>query len=208
MLWFTSDTHFNHENVIGHSRRPFSSLVEMEEALIYDWNFYVSPGDTVYHLGDFALSWGRKHAERIDQLLARLNGDKWLITGNHDRKEVTANPRWRQVLQYHELKVDIGEVHKQRIVMCHYPMRSWNQMHRGAWMLHGHSHHNLTDIGGKILDVGVDGHQYRPISFDEVFTFMNHRRIQAVDHHVVEPAETDLDSTGFYGRHIHHEDSI
>lgn len=186
MIWFTADTHFNHTNIIEYSARPFSSLEEMTEKLIENWNMRVKPGDTVYHLGDFALSYGEKHRELINDLLADLNGQKWLITGNHDRKEVTSNRRWVKVLDYCEIKVDLGGEHKQRIVMCHYAMRVWNQCHRGAWMLHGHSHGNLVDVGGKTMDVGVDCHRYAPISIDDVAKFMATRVPLVLDHHVVE----------------------
>lgn len=182
-FWFTSDTHFNHARIIEHSTRPFISLEDMTETMIANWNDLVRPGDTVFHLGDFAISWGKKQAAAIDSILARLNGQKWLICGNHDRDEVKRNQRWVQVKDYHEIKVDRGGLHKQRIVLFHYAMRVWNQMHRGAWLLHGHSHGNLSDIGGLSMDVGVDCHGFRPISLDEVADFMATRAPVVVDHH-------------------------
>jgi calcineurin-like phosphoesterase family protein len=182
-IWFTSDTHFNHANIIEYSRRPFVSLEEMTETMISRWNSCIKRGDTVYHLGDFALSWGARHAQTIDSLLSRLNGQKFLIVGNHDRKEVLENSRWQSVDYYRELKVDLGGVHKQRIVLCHYAIRVWNQMHRGAWMLHGHSHGSLTDIGGKILDMGVDCHDFCPVPLERVQHLMEHREFVALDHH-------------------------
>lgn len=185
-IWFTSDTHFNHENIIKYSSRPFADLEAMTEVLVGNWNAVVRPEDTVYHLGDFALSWGSKHRELIDSLLSRLAGQKWLIVGNHDRDEVTKNPRWNSVKPYHEIKIDLGGAHKQRIVMCHYSLRTWNQMHRGAWMLYGHSHGSLTDIGGKTIDVGVDVHGYKPISIEAVKEFMDDRPVVECDHHSVE----------------------
>lgn len=185
MIFFTADTHFGHAAVIEHSRRPFADLAAMHEALAYAWNDRVKPGDTVYHLGDFALSWGRnKSGAMIDDLLARLNGHKWLICGNHDSDEVTKNPRWLKVVDYHELKIGLGGIHKQRIILSHYPMLAWNQNHRGSWMLHGHCHGKLPDPGGKIADVGVDVRQYRPWSLDEVAEFMADRPIVCRDHHV------------------------
>lgn len=182
-IWFTSDTHFNHANIIEYSSRPFDDLDDMTETMIARWNAVVHHSDTVYHLGDFALSWGKKHKELCDSLLERLHGQKWLIVGNHDRDEVVKNPRWHKVTHYHEIKLDLGGEHKQRIVMCHYAMRVWNQMHRGAWMLHGHSHGNLTDIGGKTLDVGVDVHGYAPVSVEAVKAFMDGRTVVECDHH-------------------------
>ena len=183
MIWFTADTHFNHGNIVSYSSRPFDDLEDMTERIIEQWNERVNHGDLVYHLGDFALSWGKRDFDPIDWILSRLNGNKWLIRGNHDREEVYKNPRWNKVEFYHELKVDLGGVHKQRIVLCHYAMRVWNQMHRGSWMLHGHSHGNLSDIGGKSMDVGVDCHDYRPISLDEVAQYMANREFVSYDHH-------------------------
>lgn len=183
MIWFTSDTHLNHAGIIEYSKRPFSNKEEMEETIIARWNERVAKGDVIIHLGDFALSWGKKHYDLIDSFLSRLNGNKWLICGNHDRDEVKKNPRWTQVKDYHELKVDMGDVHKQRIVLFHYAMRVWNQMHRGAWLLHGHSHGNLTDIGGKSMDVGVDCCNFYPISVEDVAKFMRDREIVSWDHH-------------------------
>ena len=182
-IWFTADTHFNHENVIEYSARPYRDIEHMTEQLVTNWNNKVSNGDTVYHLGDFALSFGAKHRELISQLLGRLKGQKWLIKGNHDRKEVTDNALWTKVLDYHELKVDRGGEHKQRIVMSHYAMRVWNQCHRGAWMLHGHSHGNLVDVGGKTMDVGVDCRGYAPVSIEDVAAFMETRTQLELDHH-------------------------
>jgi calcineurin-like phosphoesterase family protein len=184
MIWFTSDTHFNHENIVKHSNRPFTDLGEMTEVLVKNWNEVVEKGDTVYHLGDFALSYGKQSVDLIDKLLSRLNGHKHLIAGNHDRKPVLDNPRWASVRDYHEIKVDLGGIHKQRIVMSHYAFRVWNQMHRGAWMLHGHSHGNLHHAEGKIMDVGVDCHFYRPISLDTVIKRMELCPISCYDHHV------------------------
>lgn len=182
-IWFTADTHFNHANVIEYSKRPFADLAEMTETLVANWNSVVERGDTVFHLGDFALSWGKKHAELVDGLLSRLKGQKWLIKGNHDRDEVTRSKRWHMVKDYHEVKVS-----DQRIVLCHYALRTWNQSHRGSWMLHGHSHGSLADIGGKILDMGVDCWAYRPIAFEGVAFAMSQRPIVSVDHH--EPEST------------------
>lgn len=183
MIWFTADTHFNHDNILAYSRRPFADLAEMTERMIGNWNAVVKPGDQVYHLGDFALSFGKRDAALIDSLLSRLNGQKHLLAGNHDRDEVTRNKRWQTVRHYHELAVDLGGPHRQRIVLCHYAMRVWNQSHRGAFMLHGHSHGSLSDIGGKIRDVGVDCCNYAPISVEEVAAFMASREAVTVDHH-------------------------
>lgn len=183
-IWFTSDTHFNHENIVQLSSRPFSCLQEMTEALIENWNANIKRGDLVYCLGDFLLSWGSKSKPELDRILSQLEGEKYLIAGNHDRQEVKTHRAWRKVYDFYEKKVDLGGLHKQRIVMCHYPLMSWNQMHRGSWMLHGHCHGNLKTNGGKILDVGVDVHGYAPVNIETIAQYMDKQSILARDHHV------------------------
>lgn len=185
MKYFIADTHFNHANCIDFDGRPFSDLQDMTDKMIANWNSVVDPGDEVYHLGDFALSWGRRSSgPLIDDILSELNGNKFLVKGNHDRDEVTKNPRWAWVRDYYEIKADMGGEHKQRIVLSHYAMRTWNQAGRGAWMLHGHSHGNLPDIGGKILDMGCMNWNYFPVSLDRVAEVMRHRVfIPPDDHH-------------------------
>ena len=81
--YVVSDTHFNHENVIRYSNRPYASVEEMNEALIANWNNVVKPEDVVICLGDFAL--GNK--DDIPGIVARLNGMKILVRGNHDRSK-------------------------------------------------------------------------------------------------------------------------
>ena len=75
-----SDTHFGHAKIIDYCNRPFSSVEEMDETMIKNWNETVSNNDTVLHLGDFGL--GNK--EYITSIVKRLNGKKVLILGNHD----------------------------------------------------------------------------------------------------------------------------
>lgn len=77
--WLSSDSHFWHANVIKYCSRPFSSVEEMNEALIAAWNSVVKPGQRVAHLGDFALA-----ARAVETIVPRLNGDIDLYLGNHD----------------------------------------------------------------------------------------------------------------------------
>jgi calcineurin-like phosphoesterase family protein len=155
----------------------------MTEVIIENWNARIGPGDIVYHLGDFALSYGKKDADAIDDILAHLNGNKFLITGNHDRDEVTKNKRWIKVLPYHEIKVDLGAETPQRINMFHYSMRTWNQQGRGSWALYGHSHGNLPQPPGKCMDVGVDPNYFTPLNIMTIKRIMDKKPIFTEDHH-------------------------
>lgn len=171
--WFTSDTHFGHKNIIRYSNRPFASVPEMDEALIESWNSRVKPDDTIFHLGDFAFA----TIERVEEILSRLNGRKQFIHGNHD-KTLLGNKRvlheyfeWNG--PYKEIKVSSGGSGEQFIVLCHYPILTWNKGHHGAWMLHGHCHGTtLHPWGGKIQDVGTDPMGYKPVSFEELCVLM------------------------------------
>lgn len=183
MIFFTADTHYLRDNIIHYSSRPFKNSDEMTERLISNWNERVKPGDQVYHLGDFAISYGKRDQEAIDSILSKLNGQKHLVRGNHDRSEVVKNPRWASVDYYMELKLDLGDTHRQRICLFHYSLRTWSQMHRGSWMLHGHSHGTLPDFGGKTFDVGVDCFSYYPASLEEVKAEMAARNLIPVYHH-------------------------
>ena len=79
-LFFTSDEHLGHFNIIKHCNRPFSSALEMDSTIIERFNARVCPEDTVYHLGDFV--WHEPHE---GMQLKRLNGHHKLVPGNHDR---------------------------------------------------------------------------------------------------------------------------
>jgi calcineurin-like phosphoesterase family protein len=160
-IFFTADTHFNHGNIIELSNRPFTSVKEMDEAMIKNWNDRVKPGDIVYHLGDFAFI---HSLEGVDEYRRRLNGQIQLILGNHDYRYIKNYRKWAWVGHYKEIKV--GD---QMIVLFHYAQRTWNGSHKGSWMLHGHSHGTLKrDWRVKSFDVGVDVWNFAPLSFDEV----------------------------------------
>ena len=81
MIYFISDTHFNHDREFVYGPRGFKSIEEMNETLIKNWNETVTPDDQIYVLGDFFLG---TDEEFIRHTLWRLNGQIYLIYGNHD----------------------------------------------------------------------------------------------------------------------------
>ena len=177
MIWFTADLHFGHENVIKFSNRPFSTVSEMDEAIIKLWNKLVEPRDTVFVLGDFSFHYGATHTSTI---LARLPGNKVLIRGNHDhRKTLKKIHGWTFVRDYYDLK------HKQEhIVLSHYAFEVWRDCHHGSWHLHGHSHGTLP-VRGKRMDVGIDalGWDMGLINFDGVRQILSDEQISSADYH-------------------------
>jgi calcineurin-like phosphoesterase family protein len=157
---FTADTHFNHANIIYFCQRPFSNVTEMNETIIGRWNARVGKRDLVYHLGDIAWGdWG--------PVLERLNGDIILIRGGHDKKsEKKFAGRFLQTADLMDIVIE-----GYTIVLCHFCLRVWNKSHFDSWHLFGHSHGRLPALG-KSLDVGVDGHDFSPWSWEEVKDYM------------------------------------
>lgn len=129
--FYIADTHFGHSNIIRFDNRPFSNINEMDEILIKNWNKVVSDGDIVYILGDF--SW-YKEPETLD-ILKSLNGNKFLIRGNHDRISPKILKQFVKVCDYLEVN-DKGR----RVIISHYPMMSWNGQFRDSVHLYGHVH--------------------------------------------------------------------
>jgi calcineurin-like phosphoesterase family protein len=176
-IWFTADLHLGHSNIIKYCDRPFKDRLEMDVILIKNWNETVQPDDDIYVLGDICFYRG-KEAKAV---ISRLLGNIYLIAGNHDREREleTVCDRFVWVRDYHEMAHN-----GQFIVMSHYPFLSWRNSHKGAWSLHGHCHGSLPDDPtAKRLDVGVDCHDFRPISFDEVNDIMKKKTFTPIDHH-------------------------
>lgn len=138
--FFISDTHFRHANVIKFDNRPFSNIEEMEEEMIERWNNTVGKNDNVYILGD--LCWSSKPDEIVG-LLKRLNGNKMLIKGNHDRG--TKNADVKNAFGQYIKETDKICIDGKNIVMSHYPIASWRNMQRrnldeSSILLYGHVH--------------------------------------------------------------------
>ena len=174
-VWFTSDLHLGHRSVIEFCNRPFDNVDHMDQMLIRNWNDRVHPGDRVYVLGDFSF-----HSEgRTIDILNELQGQKYLIWGNHDkhlRNKDTVKSKFVACKDIYSVKVD-----GQHIVCCHFPMVTWDRCHHGSWHLHGHSHGGLSPLPGKRIDVGVDSWDYKPVSFREITVAMRKLEFASLD---------------------------
>lgn len=164
MIWFISDTHFNHVNILKHCNRPFRNVEEMDEIMIGNWNNKVNKKDTIYHLGDFTFR-SNKH---VREFTNRLNGNIFLISGNHDQKNSQITEVFGQCPQILRIKY-----YKQRIILCHYQLANWQGKNRDilpAYHLFGHSHGTtpLHKIEPRSMDVGVDCNNFTPLSFEEI----------------------------------------
>ena len=153
-VFFTSDLHFGHERIAMYTGRPWKSIEEHDQALAERWNAVVKAGDTTYILGDFAMP--RKteipSMKVYSRYLNRLHGKKILIKGNHDKMSQDMYKQFTEVWDMREINLD-----NRRIVMLHYPMRSWNASFHGSWHFFGHVHGRLPDmVNSMSTDVGVD----------------------------------------------------
>lgn len=129
--FYISDTHFGHFNIIRYDNLPFNSVEEMDETIIKNWNDRVSKEDTVYILGDF--SWYKE--EKTLEILKKLNGNKILIKGNHDRISTRLAQQFNAITNYIET-IDNGT----KVILSHYPMPFWNGQFRNSVHLYGHVH--------------------------------------------------------------------
>lgn len=143
MNFYISDLHFGHKNILAFDNRPFSSVEDMDAALVRNWNSRVAAGDHVYILGDFC--WGK--AKEWPPVLKQLAGNKHLIRGNHDLKQ---SMPW-DVRKYFVEVADYKEIRDgdQHLVLCHYPMPVFKNMYYGWMHLYGHVHttaeHNMVE---------------------------------------------------------------
>lgn len=150
-MFFTGCTHWNHTNIIKLANRPFSSVEEMDETLIDNWNKTVGKNDVVYHLGDFAYHGTTSNSD----ILKRLNGRITLIQGNHDPV------LWGH--KYYEFKEN-----KRLFVLFHYPIEEWNGYYRGAVHIHCHTHKPDLISAERRFNVTVEATGYKPISLEEI----------------------------------------
>jgi calcineurin-like phosphoesterase family protein len=162
MNYFVSaDYHLGHRNIIKYTELPFSSVEEMDETIITRHNEVVKPNDTFIHAGDFTLA----NANKANEYIERLNGKHIFLNGSHDS--------WlkgrKGINQIMELYVD-----GQLAVIGHYAMRVWAASHYNSWHLYGHSHGKLPPVG-KSWDIGINGHNFYPYSWEEIKDIMKTR---------------------------------
>lgn len=170
-LFFTADHHFGHRNIIKFCQRPFETAMEMDDEMVRRWNEKVGPEDEVYHLGDVGLI----NPDILKKILNRLNGKIYLVKGNHEHSALRCAERFEWIKDYHELWVDDPEskTGKQLVVLFHYALKVWRWSYRGTFHLYGHSHGSLPDDSkARAFDIGVDCHDFYPLSYAEVKAIM------------------------------------
>jgi calcineurin-like phosphoesterase family protein len=187
--FFTADLHFGHLAMVERFGRPWATTKEHDEGIIANWNAVVPKSGRVYVLGDISF---RGPAETIE-LFERLNGQIYIIKGNHDKVldkafvQAALNNKIVWIKDYYRLAVRDPETNlRQKIVLCHYPFLTWHGFGKGVWHAHGHSHGNLSaneKNDAKRHDVGVDVNNYTPVSYMQLKAIMATKSEVAQDHH-------------------------
>jgi len=159
MIYITSDTHYNHTNILTYCNRPFSSVEEMNQVLIDNINNTVKPEDTLYHLGDVAFG-----ADKWAEFINRFNCKNiHLILGNHDYR---FKSRMKQSGLFRSVDKQVLFIYKNKdFIFTHYPP---NEKVDNVWNLFGHIHSNGNINRKYHVDVGVDANNFTPISIDQI----------------------------------------
>ena len=172
-VYFTSDWHLWHTNIIKYAKRPFENASDMNKTILDNFFDTVIRGSTVYFLGDFAFGSASRHQE-IRGILKDIDDHcKFhVILGNHDHRiQGLLVEECESVAPLKEIKIG-----SQKITLCHYPMHSFNGSHHNNWQLYGHHHRDTnTIIPGKRYNVCLEANYYRPISFEELHAKMSQR---------------------------------
>ena len=158
MNYYTSDLHFGHKNIIKYCNRPFKTTEEMDDHILEKFQ-HIREDDNLYILGDFAFHQNRKS---MSKLFHSIPGKKHLILGNHDERIVKAMP-WASM----ELMMEVMDGNKNRLTLCHYPMKTWNGARAGQFHLFGHVHDSWK--GTRIaINVGVDVWDFYPVTLEDI----------------------------------------
>jgi len=147
-IFFTSDNHFGHHNIIAYCGRPFKNVDHMDRVMIENWNSIVKPEDTVFHLGDMAFH------KKVPQYIEQLNGNIIWVKGNHDKS--------KDVLI--------------REMIIKYGGREWTLIHDPAFTMannvicgHVHEKWKIRLIKDRtIVNVGVDVWDFKPIQMTDI----------------------------------------
>jgi calcineurin-like phosphoesterase family protein len=165
-IFFTSDNHYFHDNIIKYCDRPFSGSLDMNAEMMSRWNSRVGPDDIGIFVGD--ISAGLKgRTEELRQIIQNLNGKKILIRGNHDHQSID----W--YVESGFLKVFDFFVASE-VVICHFPLSSlarygFDDKLFGQYrhIIHGHVHEKNVNFEGH-FNVAADRHDFYPLLYTEV----------------------------------------
>lgn len=176
-VWFTSDLHIGHKNIISICNRPYEGVAHMWEDIKYKWNSKVKHDDFVFILGDFI--WNSSKS-KVESILEQLNGNKILILGNHDKEKSYQTDLIYYIGKLEKISVHNNETQQNyELILCHYPLSSWDGSFRGTINLFGHCHckHPEEKQLWNQFDIGFDRF-YDLYSMDELENIFARRLIE------------------------------
>jgi len=190
-VFFTSDFHLFHHNVLKFDNRPFVDVHEMHKVIEERWNEVVTDNDIVIYLGDLSFA-RREDKDYVEGMMYSLKGTIHYIMGNHDDyREIPKNKRFESIQDYLEVRIThmVDGKRVETLFCCmHYPIYSWNKAHHGSYMIHGHCHGNLHHgedasfyDNRRVIDVGCMLTDYKPISYLEVIEKLKHVELKRLE---------------------------
>lgn len=176
MRWFSSDWHLGHARSIPLGSRPFSTVEEMDEAILGNALSVMSKGDHFYFIGDLAAN--RPAAlKALKEIRKKGIFFHWVI-GNHDVKLL--NEELRSLSASCAFTKVIKREDNTKIHLSHFPLVVWEQSFRNSWHLFGHVHRGSVDLPiierymtTKCLNVNLEFHHYMPWSEEDIGDFMS-----------------------------------
>lgn len=166
MIYYSSDLHFNHLNIIKSCNRPFKSIDEMNDILIKNWNDRVRSIDSIYFLGDFGVPKNLNDVEGILNLVKKLNGIKYLVQGNHDSR-LLKNNEFCSLFEEISIYKKVND-NDRYVILMHYPLEVWERSYCGSYHVHGHVHKNTLRKIPRRFNAGIDINNYRPTTLNEL----------------------------------------
>lgn len=166
MIYYSSDLHFNHVNIIKSCDRPFSDIYDMNNKLMLNWNNTLTDEDDIYFLGDFSYSKNNKQAREVIELIKNLKGRKHLVLGNHDTILMNFE-EFKELFESIDVYKKISD-EGNYVVLMHYPLETWERSHYGSYHLHGHIHANEINYIPNRFNVGLDVNNYKPVTLTEL----------------------------------------
>ena len=175
-IFFTSDTHFNHDREFVYSPRGFKTIQEMNGTLVKNWNETVGNDDDIYVLGDFFLGTDFNY---IQEVLNKLNGRTHLVTGNHDTpSKITEYTSWNNIVEIADaLRI---RYKKREFFLCHYPVLTASleqDPNKAVINLFGHTHSKdkFYEDRPYMYNVAVDANDNKPVEIEEILTAFNNK---------------------------------
>lgn len=165
MIYYTSDLHFGHTNILKYEKSPFKTIEERDLTIIKNINERCNEDDVLYIIGDIAL----KYSKYVSDLIKLIKPHKWLIKGNHDRVFLKGL-RKVEVPTFTISDYEVIDDNGRNVVLFHYPIFNWDGQKYGYYHIYGHVHDKPQfQLNVKnSFNAYIKLHNYYPVTLDEL----------------------------------------